>query len=61
MLLKTMYNVFYLIKCILDDNKHRSVCGTKFPIEGLEAGAVKRRTVSQLPCVANCPGGKLLG
>lgn len=52
--------MFYLVKCILDDNKHRGVCGAEFSIEGLEAGAMAGRTVSQLPGVANCPGGKLL-
>ncbi len=52
--------VYYLVKCILDDNKHRRVCGTEFSVEGLEAGAVTGRAVSQLPAVAHCPGRKLL-
>lgn len=50
----------YLIERILDDDKHRGLCGAEFPVEGLEAGAVTGRTVSQLPAVAHCPRGKLL-
>lgn len=48
----------YLLECILDDNQHRGVCGSEFPVEGLEAGAVTGRTVSQLPAVANYPRRK---
>lgn len=50
----------YLIKCVLDNYKHRGVCGTQFSVEGLEAGAMTGRAVSQLPGVADGPGGKLL-
>lgn len=50
----------YLIKRILDDYKHGGVCGTEFSVEGFEAGAMTGRTVSQLPGVADSPGGKLL-
>lgn len=52
--------MFYLIKRILDDYKHGGVCGTEFSVEGFEAGAMTGRTVSQLPGVADSPGGKLL-
>lgn len=52
--------MFYLIKRVLDDNEHRGVCGTEFSVEGLEAGAVTGHAVSQLPGVADRPGGKLL-
>lgn len=52
--------MFYLIERVLDDNKRGGVRGAESPVEGLEAGAVTGRAVSQLPGVADRPGGKLL-
>lgn len=49
-----------LIKLILDYNEDRGVCGTEFPVEGLEASAMTGCTVSQLPAAGNCPRRKLL-
>lgn len=54
-----MHRVFYLIKCVFDDNEHRRVRSPDFSVEGLEAGAMTGRTVSQLPGVADCTGRKL--
>lgn len=55
-----MYSVCYLIESILDDNQHRGVQFAEFPVEGLEAGAMTGRTVSQVPAGAHCPRGELL-
>lgn len=51
---------FYLVECVFDDNQHRRVRGAQFSVQRLEAGAVTRRAVGQLPREAHRPGGQLL-
>lgn len=49
-----------LVEGVLDDDEHRRFCPAQLPVEGLEAGAVTGRAVSQLPGATNRPGRKLL-